>query len=77
MNDAGFQYEVALPSGTADCVVVLLHGSGRDDNDLLAFGRAVFPNAVLYALRGAARRPGKMVMHFSAESPTGKSTWMI
>lgn len=54
MNDAGFQYEVALPSGTADCVVVLLHGSGRDENDLLAFGRAVFPNAVLYALRGAA-----------------------
>lgn len=53
MNDAGFQYELALPSGTADCVVVLLHGSGRDENDLLAFGRAVFPNAVLYALRGA------------------------
>jgi phospholipase/carboxylesterase len=52
MNDAGFQYELALPSGTADCVVVLLHGSGRDENDLLAFGRAVFPNAVLYALRG-------------------------
>ena len=53
MNDAGFQYELALPSGTADCVVVLLHGSGRDENDLLAFGPAVFPNAVLYALRGA------------------------
>ncbi|MQB20463.1 alpha/beta hydrolase [Agrobacterium tumefaciens] len=53
MNDAGFQYELALPSGTADCVVVLLHGSGRDENDLLAFGRAVFPNAALYALRGA------------------------
>jgi len=53
MNDAGFQYELAVPSGTADCVVVLLHGSGRDENDLLAFGRAVFPNAVLYALRGA------------------------
>lgn len=53
MNDAGFQYELALPSGTADCVVVLLHGSGRDENDLLAFGRAVFHNAVLYALRGA------------------------
>ena len=53
MNDAGFQYELALPSGTADCVVVLLHGSGRDENDLLAFGRTVFPNAVLYALRGA------------------------
>lgn len=53
MNDSGFQYELALPSGTADCVVVLLHGSGRDENDLLAFGRAVFPNAVLYALRGA------------------------
>lgn len=52
MNDAGFQYELALPSGTADCVVVLLHGSGRDENDLLAFGRAVFPNTVLYALRG-------------------------
>lgn len=52
MNDAGFQYELALPARTADCVVVLLHGSGRDENDLLAFGRAVFPNAVLYALRG-------------------------
>lgn len=28
-------------------------GHGRDENDLLAFGRAVFPNAVLYALRDA------------------------
>lgn len=75
MNDAGFQYELALPSGTADCVVVLLHGSGRDENDLLAFGRAVFPTP--FFMPCAALCPGKMVMHFSAESPTGKSTWTI
>jgi len=53
MNDAGFEYRLERPSGAADCVVVLLHGSGRDEHDLLAFGRAVFPNALLYAMRGA------------------------
>ena len=53
MYDDGFEYTLDSPDGTADCAVVLLHGSGRDENDLLAFGRAVFPIAVLYALRGA------------------------
>jgi len=53
MKDAGFEYRFERPSGPADGVVLLLHGSGRDEQDLLAFGRAVFPNALLYALRGA------------------------
>lgn len=53
MNDAGFDYRLDSPAGIAGHAVVLLHGSGRDETDLLAFGRTVFPNAVLYALRGA------------------------
>lgn len=53
MNDAGFEYRLERPSGAANCVVLLLHGSGRDEQDLLAFGRIAFPNALLYAPRGA------------------------
>lgn len=30
----------------------MLHGSGRTEDDLILFGRAVFPNSVLYAPRG-------------------------
>lgn len=32
--------------------VVLLHGSGRREDDLLSFGASVFPNAALFSPRG-------------------------
>lgn len=53
MESAGFHYKLDIPAGTPDCAVILLHGSGRTEDDLISFGRAVFPRSVLYALRGA------------------------
>ncbi|WP_454700546.1 alpha/beta hydrolase [Agrobacterium burrii] len=53
MENAGFHYKLDIPAETPDCAVVLLHGSGRTEEDLISFGRATFPNGVLYAPRGA------------------------
>lgn len=53
MESAGFHYKLDIPAETPDCAVVLLHGSGRTEDDLISFGRAVFPKGVLYAPRGA------------------------
>ena len=53
MESAGFHYTLDIPAGTPDCTVVLLHGSGRMEDDLISFGRTVFPKSVLYAPRGA------------------------
>ncbi|SOD58982.1 hypothetical protein SAMN05216595_4581 [Rhizobium sp. AN6A] len=52
MESAGFHYKLHIPVGSPDCAVVLLHGSGRTEEDLASFGRAVFPNGILYAPRG-------------------------
>lgn len=53
MKNAGFYYKIDTPAETPDCSVVLLHGSGRTEDDLISFGRAVFPNGTLFAPRGA------------------------
>ena len=53
MESAGFHYKIDIPAGTPDCTIVLLHGSGRTEDDLISFGRTIFPKGVLYALRGA------------------------
>ncbi|MBO9656994.1 MAG: alpha/beta hydrolase [Agrobacterium tumefaciens] len=53
MENAGFHYRLDIPAGMPDCAIVLLHGSGRTEDDLVSFGRAVFPKGVLYAPRGA------------------------
>lgn len=53
MESAGFHYKLDIPAERPDCAVVLLHGSGRTEDDLISFGRALFPNGVLYAPRGA------------------------
>jgi phospholipase/carboxylesterase len=53
VENAGFHYKLHTPAGSPDCAVVLLHGSGRTEDDLVSFGRTVFPDGVLFALRGA------------------------
>lgn len=53
MESAGFHYKLDIPARTPDCAIVLLHGSGRTEDDLISFGRAVFPTGALYAPRGA------------------------
>ncbi|MFK3778594.1 alpha/beta hydrolase [Agrobacterium sp. NPDC089420] len=52
MESAGFHYKLDIPAEVPDCAVVLLHGSGRTEEDLIPFGRAVFPRGALYAPRG-------------------------
>lgn len=52
MESSGFHYKLDIPPGPADGAVVLLHGSGRTEDDLISFGRSVFPNGILYAPRG-------------------------
>ncbi|TQN62934.1 alpha/beta hydrolase [Agrobacterium tumefaciens] len=53
MENAGFRYKLDPPASDPDCAVVLLHGSGRTEDDLVSFGRSVFPNGILFAPRGA------------------------
>ncbi|MCZ4430801.1 alpha/beta hydrolase [Agrobacterium sp. SOY23] len=53
MESAGFHYRLDISARMPDCAIVLLHGSGRTEDDLVSFGRAVFPKGVLYAPRGA------------------------
>ncbi|WP_332303366.1 alpha/beta hydrolase [Rhizobium sp. GR12] len=49
---AGFHFRVDLSSPTVTKSVVLLHGSGRAEDDLIPFGLSVFADAVLFSPRG-------------------------
>lgn len=49
---AGFHFRIDITSPDADMSVVLLHGSGRKEDDLVSFGSSVFPNAFLFSPRG-------------------------
>lgn len=53
VESADFHYKLVSPTEPPDCAAVLLHGSGRTEEDLVSFGRTIFPNGVLYAPRGA------------------------
>jgi phospholipase/carboxylesterase len=50
MSDLGFIHRF-LP-GTSGRTLLLLHGTGGDENDLLDVGRAIDPNAALLSPRG-------------------------
>lgn len=49
---AGFHFRVDAPLADTNMSVVLLHGSGRNEDDLLSFGSSVFPKATLFSPRG-------------------------
>src|SRR5258707_14161064 len=48
MNDFTYQF---IP-GTGDRTLLLLHGTGGNENDLLPLGRAIDPDAALLSPRG-------------------------
>lgn len=59
MELLGFQYQYVPPSGRSDGVtLLLLHGTGGDEHDLLPLGRALLPGAGLLSPRGKVLEHG-------------------
>ena len=61
VNDLGFIHRYVAPtSGAADAglTLLLLHGTGGDENDLLELGRLLSPGAGLLSPRGKVREHG-------------------
>jgi len=54
MNDFTYQF---IP-GTGDRTLLLLHGTGGNENDLLPLGRAIDPDASLLSPRGKVLENG-------------------
>lgn len=49
---------VFIPGNTAQPVILLLHGTGGDEHDLLDMGRTVAPGATLLSVRGKVLENG-------------------
>ena len=60
MSDLGFihQYEPASVAGAPP--ILLLHGTGADENDLIDLGRAVAPGSALLSPRGKVLEDGML-----------------
>lgn len=59
MELQGFQYQYVPPSGgPAGVTLLLLHGTGGDEHDLLPLGRALLPGAGLLSPRGKVLEHG-------------------
>jgi phospholipase/carboxylesterase len=58
MADLDFIHQF-IPGGTAKApVLLLLHGTGSDENDLIPLGRELLPGAALLSLRGKVLENG-------------------
>ena len=49
-----------VPASGSDLTVLLLHGTGGDENDLIPIGRAVAPGAALLSPRGSVLEGGAL-----------------
>ena len=59
MTDLGFLHQfVPAPSGASADTLLLLHGTGGDENDLLPLGKLLAPNANLLSPRGKISENG-------------------
>ncbi len=59
MTDLGFIHRfVPAQSGNTERALLLLHGTGGDENDLLGLGRALAPSAALLSPRGKVLENG-------------------
>ncbi len=59
MSDSGFIHRfIPPPGGVQDRVLLLLHGTGGDENDMIPLGRDLDPTAALLSLRGNVSENG-------------------
>ncbi|MFN2509568.1 MAG: alpha/beta hydrolase [Chthoniobacterales bacterium] len=58
MNDLGFVHRYLPPSAGSSRVLLLLHGTGGDESDLLSLGRELVPGAALLSPRGKVSENG-------------------
>jgi len=59
MTDLGFLHQfIPAPSGAGADTLLLLHGTGGDENDLLPLGKLLAPNANLLSPRGKISENG-------------------
>jgi phospholipase/carboxylesterase len=59
MSDLGFIHRFVPGSGATSRVLLLLHGTGGDENDLLSLGRSLDPDAALLSPRGKVLENGQ------------------
>jgi len=58
MKDLDFVHKFFPGASGNDVVLLLLHGTGGDENDLIPLGRALMPDAALLSLRGKVLENG-------------------
>src|SRR4051794_15315402 len=58
MTDPGFIHKFVSGSAGNSPVLLLLHGTGGDENDLIPLGRELLPGAALLSLRGKVLENG-------------------
>lgn len=54
-----FQYRINYPNSPSGEIVILLHGSGGDENTLIPFARSIWPDATLAGFRGRLVQNGE------------------